>query len=565
MVNTQTKVNRLLSSFNRLKWKMAGAGIAIGLVSGVLVVLYRFGIEYGTQFARWMYAQIRVTPWLVVLWCAAAVAAALLIAWMIGREPMASGSGIPQTEGVVLSGLRMRWQTILPVRFVGGLLAGVFGLSMGREGPSIQIGACGAQFVSHRLRRGRRDDMQEHYLVTAGAAAGLSAAFSAPLSGMMFALEGVHRSFSPAILLGATTASLTADVVSKYCFGLTPVLDFGEMPQMPIAQYVWVLPLGVIAGLVGVLMNRSLLGFQTLMGRLPAMARPMVAIAVALPVGLFLPQVLGGGANLIALAEHAGGGMGELSGGSLSGTAAAGLSEAAAGFDSVQQAAGVSLRLLLLIFVVKLLFTSTSFGAGTPGGIFMPILSVGALGGGICGLAACQFAHLPVQAVPLFAVCGMAGTLSASVKTPITSILLTVEMSGTLTHMLPVALAAFIGLLVSDLLKTKPIYSALLERYMRQHPHDPAAGTEGAHLPSKVGRGMMEFPVELGSAADAHRVRDVAWPSGCLIVGLRRGENEIVPRGDTELRAGDYLIVLFSGEELPQVRKAMNALCRLPD
>ena len=81
--------------------------------------------------------------------------------------------------------------------FVGGLLGALFGLSLGREGPSIQIGASGAQCVSHRLRGRRREDMQEHYLVTAGAAAGLSAAFSAPLSGMMFALEGVHRSFRP--------------------------------------------------------------------------------------------------------------------------------------------------------------------------------------------------------------------------------------------------------------------------------------------------------------------------------------------------------------------------------
>ncbi|PJM75964.1 ClC family H(+)/Cl(-) exchange transporter [Bifidobacterium simiarum] len=543
---------------------MAAAGVLIGVVSGVLVVLYRLGIEYGVEFARWMYAQIRQTPWLMAPWAVAALAAGLLIAWMIRREPMASGSGIPQTEGVVLFGLKMRWQTILPVRFIGGLLAGAFGLSMGREGPSIQIGACGAQFVAHRLRRGRREDMQEHYLVTAGAAAGLSAAFSAPLSGMMFALEGVHRSFSPAILMGATAASLTADFVSKYCFGLTPVLDFGSLPQLPIGQYVWVLPVGLIAGLIGVLMNRSLLGFQTLFGKLPAMARPVVALGLALPVGLLLPQVLGGGANLIALAEHVGGGMDD--GGALMAAddgGAAGLQAAAAGFGSIWDVAEVGLGMMILLFVAKILFTSTSFGAGTPGGIFMPILSVGALGGGICGLAANQFAGLPAESIPLFAVCGMAGTLSASVKTPITSILLTVEMSGTVTHMLPVALSAFIGLLVSDVLHVKPIYGALLERYMKQHPNEVAAGTDEARVPSKVGRGVMEFPVEMGAPADMHRVRDVAWPSGCLIVGLRRGESEIVPRGDTEVRAGDYLIVLFSGEEAPFVRDAMNALCRL--
>ncbi|MDB6510658.1 ClC family H(+)/Cl(-) exchange transporter [Bifidobacterium pseudocatenulatum] len=516
-------INPLIPRFNQLKWKMAGAGILVGLTSGLLVVLYRLGIERGTDAARWIYSQIRVTPWLLAPWFVAAVAAAALIAWMIAKEPMASGSGIPQTNGVVICGLHMRWQTILPVRFVGGLFGALFGLSLGREGPSIQIGASGAQFLSHRLRGKRREDVQEHYLVTAGAAAGLSAAFSAPLSGMMFALEGVHRSFSPAILMGATAASLTADFVSKYCFGLRPVLDFGDIGQLSLDEYVWLIPLGVIAGLVGSMMNRSLLGFQTLYARVPLKFRPLIAIMLALPVGIWLPDVLGGGSNLISMAEHA----------------------------------RVGLGMLCLLFVVKVLFTSTSFGSGSPGGIFMPILAVGALAGSICGESLHQWVGLPSEVVAIFAVCVMTGTLAASVKTPITSILLAVEMSGTLTHMLPVAAVAFIALLVSDVLRTKPIYGELLERYMR-------AQGEGMKIPGHVGSGVMELPLEMGAIADGQRVRDVAWPSGCLIIGLRRGESEIVPRGDTLLRAGDYLVVLFSGEEEREVRPAMRRLCDAP-
>ena len=322
------RFSKLVPRFDHLKWKMAAAGILVGLISGFLVVLYRLGIEYGTDTARWIYARIRETPWLVAPWAVAAIAAALAIAWMVKKEPMAGGSGIPQTNGVVICGLKMRWQTILPVRFIGGLLGSLFGLSLGREGPSIQIGASGAQFLSHRLRGKKREDVQEHYLVTAGAAAGLSAAFSAPLSGMMFALEGVHRSFSPAILMGATAASLTADFVSKYCFGLRPVLDFGTIGQLPLGEYGWLIPLGLVAGLVGSLMNRSLLGFQTLYGKLPAWSRPLIAIALALPIGIWLPDVLGGGSNLIAMAEHA----------------------------------RVGLGMLCVLFVVKVLFTSTSFG-----------------------------------------------------------------------------------------------------------------------------------------------------------------------------------------------------------
>ena len=169
----------------------------------------------------------------------------------------------------------------------------------------------------------------------------------------------------------------------------------------------------------------------------------------------------------------------------------------------------------------------------------MPILAVGSLAGGICGEVLHRFGDLPSDAVAVFAVCVMTGTLAASVKTPITSILLAVEMSGTLTHMLPGAAVAFI---------------VLLERYVR------AQGMQMA-IASHVGSGIMELPLEMGAIADGKRVRDVRWPSGCLIIGLRRGESEIVPRGDTRLRAGDYLVVLFSGEEEREVRPAMRRLC----
>ena len=148
----------------------------------------------------------------------------------------------------------------------------------------------------------------------------------------------------------------------------------------------------------------------------------------------------------------------------------------------------------------------------------------------------------------------MTGVLAASVKTPITSILLAVEMSGTLTHMLPVAAVVFIAMLVSDVLRTRPIYDALLERYMRAQKLD-------AKTPSAIGNGVLELPLEMGAKADGKLIRDVDWPSGCLVVGLRRGEREIVPCGDTVLRGGDYLIVLFSGEDERTVRLGMHDVC----
>ncbi|WEV65755.1 ClC family H(+)/Cl(-) exchange transporter [Bifidobacterium sp. ESL0764] len=487
----------------RSQWIVAARAVVCGLIAGVLVTCYRQGIEWGTQFARWMYPQIRSNPWFIAPWALAAVLVGLFVAWLVRLEPMASGSGIPQVEGVVRLGLKMRAGIVLIVRFAGGLLCGMFGLSLGREGPSIQIGAAASQGTTQIMRRfwykggavadsadadgldsvnmdvrnktsvnnsgihvdsagrqpsdsdfslkprrranghdgaGGSKTAETNILITAGAAAGLSSAFNAPLSGMMFALEEVHHNFSPAILLSAAAASLSADFVSKYWFGLKPVLDFARLTQLSLPQYWWMLPLGLVAGLVGVAMNKLLLGFQTLYNKLPWWSRPMISLAVALPVGIFLPQVLGGGESLIGFAERATDGI----------------------------------AFLAILLAVKMLFTSTSFGSGVPGGIFMPILAVGTLTGSICGVALHAIEIngsplVPASVIPLFAVCAMAGALTASVKAPMTSILLTVEMSGTLMHMLPVAACSFIALLVSDLAGTKPIYDALLGRYIAGH------------------------------------------------------------------------------------------------
>ena len=344
-----------------------------------------------------------------------------------------------------------------------------------------------------------------------------STAFNAPLSGIVFALEEVHRSFSPIILIAATTASLTADVVSKYFFGLKPVLDFAEIPQLPIYLILWLLPLGILSGFIGATMNKGLLGFQMLIRKLPRTIQPYTALLAALPFGLFLPQVLGGGQELIKMSENA----------------------------------KIGIIMLLVIISAKLLFTCISFGSGIPGGIFMPILAVGALTGSLFGIVATDFG-VPAQYIPDFTVCAMAGALSGSVKAPVTSILLMAEMAGSLVHMLPVAICSFTALLFSDILKVKPIYEALLERIVENNQEV---------IKSKKAGAMLEVPVEFGSDVAGKMIREVGWPQGVLVVGIHRGEKKIVPKGSTKILQGDYLIILSSEDTYGEIYQAVRNLC----
>ena len=515
MSEERKKIFRFLSDFNRQKWSIAVKAILSGAVAGLLAVLYRLIIEHGTAFAIACYTYFNSHPMMLIPWTLAAVVTGLTVAWLVKLEPAAKGSGIPQVEGVVLFGMKMKWYTILAVRFVAGGLCSVFGLSLGREGPSIQIGAAGAQAVSKVLGKSR---VEENYLITGGAAAGLAAAFSAPLSGVIFALEEVHRNFSPAIMLTATTASLIADFVSKYFFGLTPELYFLKLHQLPIYMYAWMIPLGMVTGLVGSLLNRALLASGPLYRRMPSRWAPTVALLLAIPCGMYLPLTLGSGRDLIEFAENATSGV----------------------------------LLLLLLLAVKFLFTCTSFGSGVPGGIFMPILAVGTLTGSIFGILCAHMGLFPAQYIPDFAVCAMAAAMTASVKAPITAILLTAEMSGSLVHLLPVAACAFSALLVSDFLKVEPIYEVLLERSLKNEAEQPAASEE---------KNLMEIPVELGSCAAGRRIDEISWPTGALIVSLRRGNRDLIPHGETVLKAGDYLAVFYhAGQEL-EIRKAVSDQC----
>lgn len=511
----KTKVYKILTGLNEMKWSITAKGILTGFVAGLLAVLYRLGIEYGFETSKQIYAFLKVHPVWILFWILMAIVIGLLIARLVKYEPMASGSGIPQVEGMLLKGMKMKCYPILAVRFVAGILSSFSGISLGREGPSIQIGASGSQALAKKISKNK---LEQNYLITGGAAAGLSAAFNAPLSGIVFALEEVHRSFSPLILIAATTASLTADVVSKYFFGLKPVLSFMVIEQLPETLYLWLIPIGIISGLIGSLINKSLLGFQTLYNKIPVFIRPCIALLIALPCGLFLPQVLGGGQNLIQIAEKA----------------------------------NTGIVMLAVFMVVKLLFTSTSFGSGIPGGIFMPILAIGALTGSLIGTIASQFG-LPTEYIATFAVCTMAGALSGSVKAPITSILLTAEMTGSLVRLLPVAVCSFIALLISDVLKVTPIYEALLERSMDENTEEVKNNNSGS---------LVEIPVEFGSEVSGKMISEIDWPEGSLVVGLHRGDKDIVPNGNMTIEPGDYLVMLSSEHRYHDMNRIMGQLCQ---
>ncbi len=223
------------------------------MVTGAVVVLFRYILKSSAAWLERLYAFLGSHSfWWTGLWIIVLVVIALILGKMVSYEPMISGSGIPQVKGAVLRQLNMNWLKILACKFAGGVLAIGSGMSLGREGPSIQLGAVAGQGVN-RLLNGV--GVKERILITSGASAGLAAAFNAPLAGVVFSLEELHKNFSPPVLLSAMAASLTADYVSKNFFGIRPIFDFHSLPVLPMKFFPLLILLGIITGLFGMVFN----------------------------------------------------------------------------------------------------------------------------------------------------------------------------------------------------------------------------------------------------------------------------------------------------------------------
>ncbi|MBY9077437.1 ClC family H(+)/Cl(-) exchange transporter [Paenibacillus sp. HN-1] len=503
----------VLSTWFDFKFKLLAGGLAVGLISGVGVVLYRYSLETALDAALNIYAYQRTHLWLIPLWFAVLIAGGWITGLLVKKQPMIAGSGIPQVKGVLKGKLAMNWWRVFLGKFIGGTLSIGAGLSLGREGPSIQIGASLAQGFSRLTGKMKTE---ENFLITCGASAGLAAAFNAPIAGVIFALEELHSSFSPFVMMSALAASLTADFVSKEFFGLSPIFHISGLGAVPLSQYGHLLGLGAVVGCMGIAFNNVLYRFQSVYRRLPIRQefKPVLPFVLAGIVGIFMPSVLGGGNVLVD--------------------------------DLVTNR--YTIAALLLLLAVKWVFTAISFGSSAPGGIFLPMLVLGSITGVLYAQAVNGLAGHFVLEPSRFLILAMAGYLTASVKAPITGILLITEMTGSFSNLLSTGVVCLTAYMIAELFRSRPVYEVLLSRIVDKN---------GPDEPEVSGKTLIEIPVHPGSTLDGRRIKEHTWPEYCLIVAIRRGELELIPGGEARLQGGDYLIILTDNEYASRIRDCL--------
>jgi CIC family chloride channel protein len=429
------------------------SALVAGAVSGLIVAMFRLALIRADLWRTALIAAAHHRPFAGFAMIVAGGAAAFaLAAWLVRRfSPYASGSGIPQVEATLHGDLPPEPLSLLPVKFGGGLLAIGAGGALGREGPSVQMGAAVARIVGLMFRRSWPDVRR---LIAAGAGAGLAVAFNAPLAGAVFVLEELVQRFEPRMAMAALGASGMAILIARLFLGDAPdfhvaismqaAIATGPLPYATAATLPLYLVLGAGAGVAAACYNRALIGMILLAelltdrcGRLRWLSVELQAAAIGAGIGIvgwFLPDLIGGGDNITQRVL----------------------------------AGGAAIGAIPLAFLIRFWLGPVSYAARTPGGLFAPLLVLGAQIGLLCG-ALCQpvFPALGIQP-KAFAVVGMAAFFTGVVQAPVTGIVLVTEMTAAFTTLLPMVAACFAAMLVVRLLRVPPIYDWLRERVVRQ-------------------------------------------------------------------------------------------------
>ncbi|WP_455916032.1 H(+)/Cl(-) exchange transporter ClcA [Pantoea agglomerans] len=431
------------------------AGI-VGTLAGLVGVAFEKAVNAVVSQRLSMLATVE-KHWVLVFPLAFILSALLaMVGYYLVRRfaPEASGSGIPEIEGALEELRPVRWWRVIPVKFVGGMGALGAGMVLGREGPTVQLGGNIGRMVLDIFRM--KSTEARHSLLATGAAAGLSAAFNAPLAGILFIIEEMRLQFRysvisiKAVFIGVIMSS----IVFRIFNGEGAVIEVGKLANAPVNTLWLYLLLGMLFGVVGVLFNTLIFRTQDMFQRLHGGNMRKVLIiggvlgGICGVLGVIEPEAAGGGFNLIPIAA----------------------------------ARNYTVGMLLFIFITRVVTTLLCFGSGAPGGIFAPMLALGTLLGTAYGMASASlFPAYHLQA-GTFAIAGMGALFAASVRAPLTGIVLVLEMTDNYQLILPMIITCLGATLLAQFLGGKPLYSSLLARTLakQQQKDDDKVAAQSA-------------------------------------------------------------------------------------
>lgn len=523
--DTRTAVERRLSRSFRLK--IVGKGALVGLFAGALVTLYRLALSHAEQLLRLIISALAQNYVLIALWFGVLILLAFIVSLLVRWEPYTASSGIPQTQADVAGHYNLPWSRIIFAKFIEGTLVAFAGLSMGREGPSVQLGGMAGKGIARFFKTKRGE---EHILVTCGAASGMAAAFHAPLTGIMFALEEMQKIFSAPLITAVMAAAVTSDFFVSQILGVKPVLSLHFVSNLPHIDYVIVIIMGIYLGVLGALHNVGMFFAQDVYAKLSYKApfsRYVIPFVLAGVVAFTMPALLDGGDAI---------------------------------FEILQDPYVEPLKFLAVLLIGKYLLTTLAFGSGVPGGTLFPLVVMGALAGAMFGRVVTELTGTSYAYVANYTALGIAGLFAGVIRAPITGVVLVFELTGSFSSLLSAVLVSIIAYLVADHLNIDAFYEHLFAKMLGRHNRDDYDSR--MHASEKLLRSHI---VSTESLAAHKLISEIAWPEATLVVSIDRAGTELIPSGNTRIEPFDRLIVVMDEKNETAVQAQLRSICAEDD
>lgn len=487
--------------------------VFFGCVSGVLtaavVVIYKVCAEQVIHWSATGYSLLRQRLWLLPVVLAAVGGIAVVFARLYKKHPNLQGGGIPTSIGVLRGALPFRWLSNLTGTFLLSLGTFLIGVPLGNEGPSVQIGTAIGRGTVHALAGKRR--AWDRYAMTGGACAGFTAATGAPISGLLFAVEEAHQSVSPIILLVSASAVLFARITTTVLCPLLGVSNnlFGSMdlPKLELEQLWLPLAVGVVVGSFSVVFLRFYRLINSLINKRLAKVPTPYKIGAVFVATILLGLV---SFDFISTGHHL-------------------LSDL---FSS-----NASVYMLLLILTVRTLLTLSANSSGITGGLFLPMLVLGAIPAASLGKGVLA---LGVDSVDfsLVLMLGITACIAGMMKQPLTAILFSVEALSLGRNMPAVLITTTVSFIIAEVFNAKSINDSVVETRM-----------ESLHAGKSMRVREAVVTVQPEAFADGKAVRDILWPHNLFVLSVQHPHEEgarMDVHGDRVLGVGDVLHVRFS-------------------
>ena len=498
-------------------------GSLTGVLTALVVTLYKTCAKYVIQFSEIGYHFLKSHLYFVPIFIALLFGAAYLFTLIYSKNPTLRGGGIPTSIGVLRGIVTFKWLRNLIGVFFLSLSSFLIGVPLGNEGPSVQMGTAigrGSVFASQKKHRA-----WDRYSMTGGACAGFSVATGAPISGIMFALEEAHQRISPMIIIVSSTSVMFAYITTeilKSIFNINVAL-FGELQLISLSiKDIWIpIAVGLAMGIWAVLFLRyyNLINkfFNKKLKKTSAKYKIFFVFLITLLLGLCSYSFISTGHELII-----------------------------ALFDGK-----TAIYMLVLILIVRSTLTLCANSNGVTGGMFVPILALGAVLSSILGKTMTALFGLGENYYTIILVLGISACISGMMKMPLTAILFALEALSCYENILYVIIVCGITFVVTEIFGAKSINDSVLENRMKDLNDDTALKVIDTFV-----------TVQEDSFAVGKQIRDIFWPANLFVLSLRHETHgaEIDEHGGTTISVGDILHVRYSTTDEENTKAELTAI-----